>query len=695
MYIHYFLDSSLKVIKSSGDLSGFKYPPKMPLGYNIKSVEPAIAHEIEALIESNDVFSCVFSNETPIYNLGFFELEIQGQRAFFKVWQLTSPHEIGITYLLEYSTHPDVFTLDEIDSNVIENIEISRFRDIIKLSSLGVLQVDEQWRTLYASKTWSDLTGYSLTEVAGREWTQIIHHDDKNNFLQLLHKHAQMEKNSEQDVRINIAQGGCKWFNIHYRINYDQTNDCTSIILIFLDVDYKKKNLEHLKAIATTDVLTKLGNRYAFQEQLETYIRQLHTSQAFYLIFIDLDGFKSVNDAYGHLVGDKLLTETARRISALMGNMGFVARLGGDEFAIIRPHSKFSNIKLFVDNLLEDIAKPYSLIERAEESYISASLGIVKVDPRDIDYIDTLSSEKVTNKCSQLLRDADAAMYHAKESGKNTYSFFAGSINEQAIERQLMNDGLHRAFDQKEFTLFYQPQWDVKTNTLYGYEALIRWQQNDTHVGPDVFIPLLESNGLMSPVGKWVFEQALSDHASLIRQLKKDNLDIPQLSVNFSPIQFRDQHLYQYIGEKLKRYNIAPETITIEVTESLLISDHLQVKKQLASLKEMGLKIALDDFGTGYSSLSNLHKFPIDLIKVDRSFTVNLESYETQQIVRAIIQMSNVLKKTILFEGIETEQQLDFLKREGVDIIQGWLIAKAVPFSKLIDYISHKETVCQ
>ena len=687
MYVHYFLDKNLKVIKSSGDLRGVGHPPMLPLGYNIHEIVPELANEIASLIDNNDVFSCIFSNETPMYNLGFFEQLIDGKRAFYKVWQLTNSHEEGIAYLLEYSTHPDVFTLDELDTNVIENIEITRFRDIIKLSSMGVLQVDEQWRTLYASKTWSDLTGYSLTEVAGREWTQILYPEDKNNFLQTLYQHANVEKNSEQDVRITMANGGYKWFNIHYRISYDEYHECKTIILIFLDVHNKRKSQEHLQEIATTDLLTGLGNRYAFQEELEKYIRQLHTNQSFYLMFIDLDGFKSVNDAYGHMIGDKLLKETAKRISVLTKPAGFVARLGGDEFAVIRPQSNFPGINEFATNLLTEISKPYSLVERAQESYISASIGIINIKPNDISYAETLSAIRVTEKSSELLREADAAMYHAKEVGKNTFMFYSGSTDQKAIVKQRLSDGLHRALDTDEFRLHYQPQWNINTNSLYGYEALIRWRQDKVEVGPDEFIPLVESNGLMSRLGKWVFERALLEHAELISMSQM----VPQMSVNFSPMQFRDHKLYEYIEKTLGNFNIPPESVTIEVTESLLISDHLQVKQQLTRLKDMGLKIALDDFGTGYSSLSNLHKFPIDIIKVDRSFTINLQNYETQQIVRAIIQLSNVLNKTILFEGIETEQQLDFLKSEGVDLIQGWLISKAMPFNQFMRFVEQEE----
>lgn len=662
----------------------------LPLGYNIHEIVPELSSEIESLISKNDVFSCVFAGETPMYNLGFFEQLTDGQRAFYKVWQLTTSHDDGVTYLLEYSTHPDVFTLDELDTNVIENIEIARFRDIIKLSSMGVLQVDEQWRTLYASKTWSDLTGYSLTEVAGREWTQILYPEDKNNFLETLYQHTKIEKNSEQDVRIIMANGGCKWFNVHYRISYDEYHECKTIILIFLDVHNKRKSQEHLREIATTDLLTGLGNRYAFQEELEKYIRQLHTNQSFYLMFIDLDGFKSVNDAYGHMIGDKLLKETAKRISVLTKPAGFVARLGGDEFAVIRPQSNFPGINEFATNLLDEIAKPYALVEGAQESYISASVGIISVKPSDISYADTLSTARVTAKSSELLREADAAMYHAKEMGKNTFMFYSGSTDQKAIVKQRLSDGLHRALELDEFRLHYQPQWNINSNSLYGYEALIRWQQDKIEVGPDVFIPLVESNGLMSRLGKWVFERALFEHAELISMSQM----VPQLSVNFSAMQFRDHKLYEYIERTLGNFNIPPESVTIEVTESLLISDHLQVKQQLTRLKDMGVKIALDDFGTGYSSLSNLHKFPIDIIKVDRSFTVNLQSYETQQIVRAIIQLSNVLNKTILFEGIETEQQLDFLKSEGVDLIQGWLISKAMPFDELVLFVGQQEARC-
>jgi len=690
MHIHYYLDNTLKVVRISGNLSKLEAPPKLPLGYSLNDVAPELAEELNSLINKNHIYSAEFSSETPIYNLGFFEQQTNGVKSYFKLLQLTNPNEHGSVYLLEYSLLPDTFNLEFIDNEVIENIEIARFRDIIKFSSIGILQVDEQWRTLYASKAWSDMTGFSLTEIAERDWTQIIYPEDKNHFLETLHKNTKLEKNSEQDVRIKTAQGGFKWYNVHYRISYDSFNDCTSIILLFLDVHNKRQSQDQLRKIATTDLLTRLGNRYAFQEELEKYIRQLHSNQSFNLLFIDLDGFKAVNDAYGHLIGDKLLAETARRISSSVGLDSFVARLGGDEFAILRPESSLPDIDMFAVKLLQSIAKPYSLVENAQESYISASLGIVSVKPNDISYIETLIPQKVTEISIRMLREADAAMYHAKDVGKNTYRFYASSINEKAIKTQTLSDALHRALEQDEFRLHYQPQWNINTGEIYGYEALIRWNQGAQEVSPSLFIPLVESNGLMSELGKWVFEKAISDHAKLVQHHNAT----PQLSVNFSPIQFRDHQLCAFIESTLAKFNIPKHTITIEITESLLISDQIQVKKQLETMKRMGLKIALDDFGTGYSSLSNLHAFPIDIIKVDQSFTKNLSLRETRQIVRAIIKMSDELNKTILFEGVETKQQRNFLQKEGVDLIQGWLISKAVSVDKLAPFIEKKEAIC-
>ena len=689
MHIHYYLDNTLRVVKITGN-STLNLPPKLPLGYSLYDVAPELSEKINSLIANNKIYSAEFSSETPVYNLGFFEQDNNNTTAYFKLLQLTNPNERGSVFLLEYSLLPDTFNLSIVDNEVIENIEISRFRDIIKFSSIGILQVDEKWQTLYASKAWSEMTGFSLTEIAEREWTQIIHPEDKNHFLETLHTHTKLEKNSEQEVRIINPRGGFKWYNVHYRISYDSFSDCTSTILLFLDVHNKRKSQDQLREIATTDVLTRLSNRYAFQEELEKYIRQLHSNQSFNLLFIDLDGFKPINDAYGHLIGDKLLTETARRISSLVGTNGFVARLGGDEFAILRPEVSLIPIKLFAEKLLQQIAKPYALVENAQESYISASIGIVGIKPSDISYIDTLVPDNVTQISTRLLREADAAMYHAKDAGKNTYRFYDGSINDEAVKTQILSDALHRALELEEFQLHYQPQWNINTGELYGYEALIRWNKNSRDVSPSMFIPLVETNGLMSELGRWIFDKALSDHANLVRQYKV----APQLSVNFSPIQFRDHQLCKFIESTLKKYQVPPSIITIEITENLLISDQIQVKEQLEMLKDMGLKIALDDFGTGYSSLSYLHTFPIDIIKVDQSFTKNLLLRDTRQIVRAIIKMSDELNKTILFEGVETTQQQNFLQKEGVDLIQGWLISKAVPVENLAPFIERQEAIC-
>jgi len=687
MYIHYYLDSSLKVVKVTGNIQTHKAPPKLPLGHSLYEVAPELSEQIDMLIKQSDPHSAELTSESPVHNLGFFEQTVSNEKAYYKLLLHSGFNQEGIVYLLEYSTKRDIFTLDLIDHDDVENIDISRFRDILKISSIGVLQVDEQWRTQYTSRAWSEMTGYSLPDIADREWTQIIYHEDKQLFLETLFLNNDLETEVERDVRIVTAKGAIKWYNVHYRINYDAKNERTSTTLIFLDVHNKKQSQEALRKIATMDVLTRLGNRYAFKEALEKNIRELHSNQSFNLLFIDLDGFKPVNDAYGHLIGDKLLAETARRISSLSGRNCFVARLGGDEFAILRPQSCEPDIKAFADRLLQQIAKPYSLVEDAQESYISASIGIVCIKPGDIRFSDTLIPDTVTEISTRLLREADAAMYHAKEVGKNTYRFYAGEINDESIRIQKLNDALHRAYEFDEFRLHYQPQWNINTGELYGYEALIRWSQGSQEISPELFIPLVESNGLMSHLGRWVFEKALSDHAKLLQQYSV----VPQLSVNFSPIQFRDHKLCTFIERSLSELNIPTHTVTIEITESLLISDQIQVEKQLKTLKAMGLKIALDDFGTGYSSLSNLHTFPIDIIKVDKSFTKKLEQRDTRQIVRAIIKMNNELSKTILFEGVETTLQYDFLQDEGVDLIQGWLISKAMTVDRLTALVGKQE----
>ena len=687
MYIHYYLNSSLTVVKISGSTQSDCVLPKLILGYPLESSSCVIFEKVRQLIRRNKVHSANFSNETPVYNLGFFEVSSAGEVSYYKLLQLTNTGDEGIVYLLEYSTVADIFTIGLIDKEVIESIEISRFKDIIKLSSIGVLQVNNDWKTLYASKSWSELTGYSLTDIAGREWTQIIHHEDRNHFLETMHKHTEMEKNSEQDIRIIRGNGDTKWYNVHYRVSYDTLNSCSSIILVFLDVNSKLQRQTYLERIAMTDGLTKLNNRYAFQEELEKYICQLHANKTFYLLYIDLDGFKSVNDAYGHVVGDKLLCETAKRIQSSAGKRSFVARLGGDEFAILRTQEFSPEIEGYVTSLLELISKPYFLLENAHESYVSASVGIVTVKPSDIRYEDTLSKNKVVSISARLLREADDAMYRAKSSGKNTYRLYSGSIDQAIVQQQMLSDALHKALDHEEFRLHYQPQWDIQSDTPYGYEALIRWKNDGKEVSPASFIPVMEGNGMMSRLGCWLFEKALSDHEKIVRHCSS----VPQLSVNFSPIQFRDHKLCSFIESTLNRYDVPAKSVTIEITESLLISDQTQTKKQLEYLKTLGLKIALDDFGTGYSSLSNLHTFPIDIIKVDQTFTRNLDVFETRQVVRAIIRMSDELDKQILFEGVETNKQLKFIQAQGVKLIQGWLISKAVPVNQIIQLIISKK----
>ncbi|CAA6813316.1 MAG: diguanylate cyclase/phosphodiesterase (GGDEF & EAL domains) with PAS/PAC sensor(s) [uncultured Thiotrichaceae bacterium] len=694
MSINIYLDHNLNVVSIRGDLWGEFNPTLVSVGSNLDYIAPDLAAEVRALIASDEQ-SSPFSRSVSasVKNIGAFRHSTKSADMDCEFWQLCRPVNEGIVYLLKCSMMHTDARMDISALHLLEQADIPSF---------GVLQLDENWNTTYVSRTFTDIMGYGFQDVANRDWTVMLADDDVESFTQDLYKTTTSDESFQQDLRVIKKTGTTGWVSVHYKKVYDANRACLNYLLIFLDIDSQRRNQDQLRAMAEHDQLTGLGNRYALEQQIENQIRQLHPDGQFHLMYLDLDGFKAVNDGYGHSVGDQLLRSVAERLNKLCTRNDFIARLGGDEFAILHTRSSRFRIDQLVKELLSTVAAPYKLVKFAEESYISCSIGIVAVSAESIPYAHTLQQSQVKSIVDRLLSQADTAMYDAKSAGRNTYSFYVEYMNKQDQLNLKLNNALHRALDLEEFQLHYQPQWCLKNNRIYGYEALIRWPSSTA--SPSEFIPIAENNGLMGALGRWLIEKSFSDHAKLSRAYQKRNWRdkvpknqqvLPQLSINISPIQFRDHRLVDFIEKGLIKHGIPAKSVTLEITESLLITDHIEIDKRLNLLKKLGLKIALDDFGTGYSSLSNLHEFPIDIIKIDRSFVSNLEQYESQQIVKAILQLGKVLKKYVVIEGVETKGQYDFCQLESEAILQGWLISQALPFIEIERFITNERSTWQ
>ena len=384
----------------------------------------------------------------------------------------------------------------------------------------------------------------------------------------------------------------------------------------------------------------------------------------------------------GHLVGDKLLQETSQRLVSHMRKSDTVARLGGDEFAILLPENNSPlDIEATVNKILINLAQPYRL--QGRDSFVSASIGIT-IFPDD------------GNNTVTLLRKADSAMYRAKEKGRNNFQFFTQEIDAEAMHRKELEEELHMALKNGDFFVNYQPVINIETGDIDGAEALIRWKHPEKGMVPPMeFIPLAEEIGLIVPIGEWILREACRE-AMIWSKIEKEP---PGVAVNLSSRQFQSQNIPDLVKLVLLETGLPAESLTLEITESLLIADNDAILNQLHVIRSLGVKLSIDDFGTGYSSLSYLKKLPVTTLKIDRSFIMNLPTVpEDVALVNAILSMANSLSLNVVAEGVETAAQAEFLKSRNCQYLQGYLYSKPLSKADFIDYLkkhSHRESVLQ
>ncbi|MGL5194215.1 MAG: bifunctional diguanylate cyclase/phosphodiesterase [Chroococcales cyanobacterium] len=415
---------------------------------------------------------------------------------------------------------------------------------------------------------------------------------------------------------------------------------------------------------ASHDRLTGLANRLLFSERLSLALADTqHRAEMLGVIFLDLDGFKTINDTLGHALGDLLLKIVAERLSRSLPEEDMLARWGGDEFTFLINHlSSAEDVTEISTKILKCFQEPFHL--EGQDFYVKASLGIA-LAPYDGEDAET------------LLKNADAAMYRAKQEGRNNYQLYTPAIGTKACERLLLETSLHKALDRDEFRMYYQPQIDLKTGRIISMEALIRWQHPELGlVAPGEFIPLAEETGLICPIGAWAIEAATRQNY----QWQLAGLPPIRMAVNLSARQFHQQNLLQELAQILIKTKHPPGYLELEITESIAMQDVDLTISLLHGFHELGIAISLDDFGTGYSSLSSLKHFPLDQLKIDRSFIqeVTTESPDAA-IIEAIVTLGHGLNLEVMAEGVETLEQLEFLKSVNCDAAQGYLFSKPVP----------------
>ncbi|MEK5040668.1 bifunctional diguanylate cyclase/phosphodiesterase [Sporosarcina sp. FSL K6-3457] len=434
-----------------------------------------------------------------------------------------------------------------------------------------------------------------------------------------------------------------------------------------------KSQVDELDYQASHDSLTGLANRHSIEKVLQQWIDEVNTDEEMIaVLFLDLDQFKHVNDSKGHAFGDKLLIEVGKRISDLLPKNSFFGRFGGDEFVVIIRTEKGALDRIYysLQQVYESFTNPFLLFD--QNTYITASIG-VSLYPSDAQSI------------GELFVDADTALYHAKEQGRNRIYFFNNDMKDQ-IERELkLKDGLREALLHEELFLHYQPQLDMTGGKKASVEALIRWKHPELGmVSPADFIPLAENTGQIIAIGDWVLDASLQ----MIKRATEQGINIQHVAVNVSAIQLREADFVDKVQKKLEYYDIEPSLLEIEITESIIIEHQEETIRRLNELKRLGIQIALDDFGTGYSSLNYLRLMPIDRVKVDRSFIQQIEEDSiVQAILTTIVSLGHSLGFQIVAEGVEEASQLQILRDMKVDTVQGYYYSRPLDEDTLLDFL--------
>jgi diguanylate cyclase (GGDEF)-like protein/PAS domain S-box-containing protein len=531
----------------------------------------------------------------------------------------------------------------------------------------AILVTDGRNRILDVNPAFEQITGYSKAEVLGRNPRVLKSGKHDAPFYQAMWNKLLESGHWEGEIWDRRKDGSLypKWMSL---VAVQHDDRVSRFVAIFRDISSFKKTEQQLQRLAHYDSLTGLANRTLLNAHLEQAIH-LAQRNAWQLavVFLDLDHFKEINDSLGHSAGDRLLSAVAARLREQIRESDLIARLGGDEFVIILPKiSDTASVAGVLEKIRLVLAQPFVL--QGYELSVTASMG-VSVYPAD------------GGDQEFLLRNADAAMYHAKNNGRAAWSFYSTDMNRQTRRRLQLSAGLRQAVDQQQFMLLYQPQVDVKTGRISGIEALIRWLHPELGVvSPVEFIPLAEDTGLIEEVGEWVLAEACRQYRAWHQQC----LNPARISVNVSARQFKSGRFVNTVERVLGHTGMDPRCLELEITETLLVRGDARLLQDMHELRALGIRFSIDDFGTGYSSLSYLKRLPVSSLKADRSFVRDVcDDSDDKAILAAMISMAHNLNLRVVAEGVETEEQLEFLRTQNCDELQGFLISRPVDAARI------------
>jgi diguanylate cyclase (GGDEF)-like protein/PAS domain S-box-containing protein len=586
-------------------------------------------------------------------------------------------------YLL--TAHLDSYSLTRALHNAIhqkaveDDLYVEKERAIVTLNSIGdaVLSTDISGKITYLNLVAETMTGWPRQEAIGKPLAEVFRIiDGPTRKTARDPMKMAVEQNRTVGLTANCVLIRRDGFESGIEDSaapiHDRSGRVIGAVIVFHDVSAARAISQRMSHSAQHDVVTNLPNRMLLNDRITQAISLASRQRrCIAVLFLDLDRFKYINDSLGHAVGDHLLQSVSKRLLAVVRGSDTVSRQGGDEFVIL-----LSEIANPVDagtsakKILQLLATSHTI--EGHDLHIAGSIGI-SIYPEDGEDAET------------LIKNADTAMYHAKEGGRNNFQFFKSHMNQKAVERQSLESSLRRALERKEFLLHYQPKVDLRTREITGVEALIRWQQPERGlVPPSQFVPIAEDSGLIIPIGQWVLREACRQGRAWLDA----GLSFQRISVNVSAVEFRHKDFVECVRTILAETGLEARYLDLELTEGVLMEDAESTASVLRELKAMGVGLAVDDFGTGYSSLSYLQQFPIDVLKIDQSF-VNQVSGDPNKsaIVSAIIDMGKNLKQRVIAEGIETLAQLAFLQKLHCTEGQGYLFSRPVPAAQFADLL--------
>ncbi|MBE9559591.1 MAG: EAL domain-containing protein [Proteobacteria bacterium] len=551
-------------------------------------------------------------------------------------------------------------------------------RYIVNTSPDIIYILDRDGHFTFINERIESLLGFSKEEIVGKHYSFLVHHDDMEQAKYVFNERrigTRAAKNIELRLKCK-DDGKSRHFNNRtlpielsamgmYTPEDESKNSYTGTYGVARDVTERKIAEETINFQAYHDLLTKLPNRALLRDRLSLAINQAkRENEKLAVMFLDLDRFKNINDSLGHMIGDELLQQVSMRLKECIRAADTLARFGGDEFTLMLPklHEGHEDASKLAEKITNTLKKPFNV--DGHELYVSASIGIA-LYPQDGTDMDS------------LIKHADVAMYHVKGQGKNGYQFYSNEMNVPYIKKLSMDTGIHKALDNDEFNLVYQPQINLRTGEIVGVEALLRWEHPEHGaISPSEFIPFAEESGLIIDIGCWVLKSACAE----LSRWRDAGLPEIRMSVNISTRQLMEDSIVKDIINILKDYNLPGHCLELEITEHAIMNDMDSVVRKLKELSAHDITIAIDDFGTGYSSLSYLHKLPIQTLKIDRTFLKESRINKSDNtIINTIVAMAKGLNLNVIAEGVESQSQLEYLREIDCCEAQGFLFGKPLP----------------